>query len=209
MRIQNFVVFEGGDGSGTTTQIDCLKKRFEADSALPRLYATFEPTGGPIGNLIRLALKGDITLQPETLARLFAADRNEHLYGSAGIMEHHRQGSLVVSDRYALSSLVYQGLTCGRELPRELNASFPVPELLLFFDIEPETACRRMQNRSVKEIYEYLDFQIQVRERYKSLLPWYERNGTAVAVIDGAMPQEEVTEAVWRELQNLPILKSL
>ncbi|MDR2534954.1 MAG: dTMP kinase [Treponema sp.] len=208
MRVQNFVVFEGGDGSGTTTQLNLLRNRFEADLHLPRLYATFEPTDGPIGRLIRGALKREITLHPGTLARLFVADRNEHLYAPSGVLDRTAQGELVISDRYVLSSLVYQGITCGKALPWELNASFPFPEALFFFNIDPETACQRIEQRTVKEIYEYLDFQAQVQERYKVLLPWYEGEGVKVVMIDADKSLEEVAEAVWRELKNLPIVKT-
>ncbi|MDR0568901.1 MAG: dTMP kinase [Spirochaetaceae bacterium] len=209
MLIPNFVVFEGGDGSGTTTQLERLRNRFSAGLFLPGFHATFEPTDGPIGRLIRQALKGEFFLRPESLARLFAADRCEHLYGPSGVLERTQRGEIVVSDRYVLSSLVYQGITCGEELPQTLNASFPVPEALFFFDIDPQTACRRIADRAGKEIYEYLDFQIHVREEYKKLLPCYAKAGVRVAVIDASQSQEEVSEAVWRELQTLPIFKTV
>lgn len=209
MVIQNFVVFEGGDGSGTTTQLRLLQDRFAKEKTTLRLYTTFEPTDGPIGRLIRSALKGAIPLQSETLARLFAADRNEHLYAPGGILERCNQGELVVSDRYVLSSLVYQGIDCGEELPQALNAQFPVPAVLFFFDVDPAIALKRMENRPVKEIYEYLGFQIQVRELYKALLPWYERQGVQVEIIDAGKEPEEVGERLWRTLENMPILRSL
>jgi dTMP kinase len=207
MPIRNFVVFEGGDGSGTSTQLALVRNRFASEPLLPRFYGSCEPTGGPIGRLIRLALKEEIVLLPETLARLFAADRTEHLYAPDGILSRAAQGGLVISDRYVLSSLVYQGITCGTDLPRELNASFPAPEVLFFFDVDPEIACRRIENRPVKDIYEYADFQSQVRERYKALLPWYAAAGVRIEIIDAALPPEETAEIVWKELQKLPILK--
>jgi dTMP kinase len=227
--IPGFVVFEGGDGSGTTTQLGLLRDRFGgaeppapprdwrraetvADSppgaylALPPLHTTCEPTEGPVGRLIRGGLRGEIPLLPETLARLFAADRGEHLGGPGGVLERCRRGELVVSDRYVPSSLVYQGLSCGEELPEALNAAFPLPEALLFFDLDPETAQRRMAARPVREIYETLEFQRRVRDRYRALLPRYEAAGVRVTVIDAAKSPPEVAEAVWRALEKLPIL---
>jgi dTMP kinase len=206
--IQNFAVFEGGDGSGTSTQLEELRSRFsENSSSLPPFYGTFEPTKGPIGALIRRALSGESPIRAETLAGLFAADRNEHIYGEGGILEHCGRGELVVSDRFTLSSLVYQGITCGNELPKQLNAGFPVPELLVFFDLDPDIALKRMEGRSSRDIYEYRDFQIRVREGYKALLPWYEEQGVRIAVIDASRPQEEVFREVWSILQNLSIFK--
>ncbi|MDR3115834.1 MAG: dTMP kinase [Treponema sp.] len=209
MILKNFAVFEGGDGSGTTTQLGLLRNRFAspAVSGLPPLYATWEPTDGPIGGLLRSALKGEIPLKRETLATLFAADRNEHVYASGGIVERSTRGELVISDRYVLSSLVYQGIDCGEELVRRLNERFPLPELLFFFDIDGEQAVTRMEGRRVKEIYEYLDFQIQVRERYRALLPWYAREGVRVEIIDASQEPQAVAEEIWRALRNMPIVK--
>ena len=86
--LKNFVVFEGCDGSGTTTQIGILGDFFRRNVSrlsLPPLYTTFEPTNGSIGTLIRSALRGEVSFAPKTIALLFAADRNEHVYGSGGI----------------------------------------------------------------------------------------------------------------------------
>jgi dTMP kinase len=204
--LSNFAVFEGLDGSGTTTQLTLLKNRFDREgTSLPPLYNTFEPTEGNIGRLIRLGLRGEIPLLPSTIAMLFAADRNEHLYGPGGIAERCSRGELVVSDRYTLTSLVYQGITCGEEYPALLNRDFPAPEALFFFDLDPETAQKRMEGRGVKEIYEYLDFQKQVRERYLALLPVLQAEGVRVARINAAMDREKVAEEVWRALEKMPI----
>jgi dTMP kinase len=208
--IQNFTVLEGGDGSGTSTQMDLIRRRFNAPGVLlPLLYTTCEPSDGPIGILIRETLGGKLSLRGETLARLFAADRHEHLYGEGGIVERTQRGELVISDRYVLSSLVYQGITCGEELPRALNAGFPLPEALLYFDIDPEIALKRLEKRPSRDIYEYLDFQRAVRERYRALLPWYADQGVRVNRIDASVSQEETAEAVWRVLENLPIVKGI
>ena len=207
--LRNFVVFEGCDGSGTTTQLSILEDFFLQNRnrlSLPSLYRTFEPTNGSIGKIIRSVLQKELTLLPETTAMLFAADRNEHLYGSNGLAERCGRGELAVSDRYVPSSLVYQGLLCGEELPAKLNRDFPGPELLIFLDISPETAQQRMSGRDVKEIYEYLDFQIRVRERYKNLLPQFAEQGVKVEIIDASPPIKDVAAEVWRAIQKLPII---
>jgi dTMP kinase len=204
--LRNFAVFEGGDGSGTTTQLALLAQRLNHGDG-PAFFPTCEPTGGPAGGLIRSALKKEITLLPETLARLFAADRGEHLYGPAGLVERCGRGALAVSDRYLLSSLVYQGIECGDSLPRILNDPFPGPELLLFFDLDPRTALERMRSRGRLEIYEYLEFQQKVREKYLSLLDETEKSGVRVAVINAEGSPEEVAAAVWREIEKMPIVR--
>jgi dTMP kinase len=212
--IMNFVILEGGDGSGTTTQLELLRRRFASGgggagkppAAFPALFATAEPTSGPVGSLVRSALKGEIKLRGETLARLFAADRGEHLHGPGGVLERAGRGELVVSDRYVPSSLVYQGLECGEDLPRALNGLFPAPELILFFDLDPAAASERIKNRPNREIYEYLDFQIRVRERYRALLPEFAGQGSRVDTIDAARSPEEVSRAVWGAILKMPIM---
>ena len=203
--ISNFLVFEGGDGSGTTTQLSLLAERLKTGK-IP-FFPTFEPTDGIIGKVIRSALKKEITLKPQTLAYLFAADRNEHLYGSDGILEHTRKGFLTVSDRYVLSSLVYQGIECGDKLPDILNSGFGIPEITIFLDIEPEIALTRMKGRTSLEIYEYREFQEKVREKYKSLIEIYRAAGAKVEIIDASKTAQEVADQVWSIISVMPIFK--
>jgi dTMP kinase len=204
--LKNFAVFEGLDGSGTTTQLNMLESFFlENRHSLPPFYKTFEPTNGSIGALIRSCLKKELILSPKSMALLFAADRNEHLYGEGGIVERTRRGELVVSDRYLYSSLVYQGITCGEELPILLNRDFPTPELLLFFDVDGETAEKRLSTREQKEIFEFLDFQIEASKRYKTLLSQLSVQGAGIAIIDASLPAEEVFREVWSHIEKMPI----
>ena len=206
--LHNFAVFEGGDGSGTSTQLFTLKQKFINNSHnLPVFHPTSEPTEGAVGLLIRSALKKELSLRPDTLALLFAADRNEHIFAPGGILERCKHGELVVCDRYTLSSLVYQGIECGEDLPRSLNSSFPAPELLLFFDIDPQIALDRLNQRPSLDIYEHLGFQKKVRERYHSLLDVYQNAGVRVEIINAVQNVEKVAEDVWRALSKMPIFE--
>jgi dTMP kinase len=205
--IPNFAVFEGGDGSGTTTQLSMLSERLKKKGS-PCFFSTFEPTNGQTGKIIRAALTKEAPLTPQTLAFLFAADRNEHIYGLDGVLEHANRGELVISDRYVLSSLVYQGIECGDELPSSLNSRFPAPETLIFLDLEPEIALERMKNRSSLEIYEYFDFQVKVREKYKSLLGMYSASGVRVETVDASKTANEVADKVWSIVSQMPIFNT-
>ena len=206
--IKNFVVFEGLDGSGTTTQLNILESFFlDNRLSLPPFYKTFEPTDGCIGTIIRSGLRKKEVFCPKTLALLFAADRNEHIFGPGGIVERCKRGELVVSDRYVPSSLVYQGISCGDELPFLLNKDFPGPELLIFFDINPETAEKRLAQREFKEIYETLNFQIQVRQRYKNLLPKLTDQGTRIEILDASLPPEKIAQKVLEAVKKMPIFE--
>jgi dTMP kinase len=202
--IPNFVVFEGGDGSGTTTQLSLLSERLK-NTDKPVFFPTFEPTDGQIGKIIRSALKKELILKPQTLAMLFSADRNEHLNGQDGILARANRGELVVSDRYVMSSLVYQGIECGDELPFALNSPFAAPELTLFFDIDPKIAVNRMSKRGSLEIYEYLEFQEKVRQKYKSAVESYRKAGAKVEIIDSSKSIEEVADKVWSIIREMPI----
>jgi len=204
--ISNFAALEGGDGSGTTTQMSMLTERLK-NSQKPIFFPTFEPTDREIGKMLRAVLKKEITVLPRTLAMLFAADRNEHLYGPDGILHRAKKGELVVSDRYVLSSLVYQGIECGDELPKALNSPFPAPEITIFLDIKPEIALERMKNRDTVEIYEYLDFQKKVYEKYLSVLETYGKAGGKVEIIDASKAPSEVADRVWSIITQMPIFK--
>lgn len=205
MILKNFVVFEGIDGAGTSTQINALKARPEAD----RFFFTTEPTDSPTGKFLRTMLKGDVTLDPRTSAYLFAADRAEHLWGTSGtncgIERLCSQGKIVVSDRYLFSSLTYQSVSCGEKLPRLLNSPFPLPQLLFFFRINPETSLKRVDGRGEREIYEKLDFLTATEERYEKLMGEYSSKDTGMKIItlDASKTKEEVSDVIWAELKNL------
>ncbi|MBQ0051454.1 MAG: dTMP kinase [Treponema sp.] len=202
MILKNFVVFEGIDGAGTSTQIKILQARNDAE----RFFFTTEPTDSETGKFLRKMLKGDVKLDPRTSAFLFAADRNEHLYGNSGtncgIVEKASSGKIVVSDRYLFSSLTYQSVTCGEELPRMLNSTFPLPEILFFFEIDPEISLQRVDSRGDREIYEEVEFLRQTEERYKKVVDEYEKLNTGMRIvrIDASKPIEEVSAIIAREL---------
>lgn len=208
MILGNFCVFEGIDGTGTTTQIRELERRCR-EAAIPSWF-TCEPTGNEIGRLIRKVLSGDIQVKPDTMTRLFAADRGEHLWGSGGISEHLKAGEIVVSDRYFFSSIAYQGAAGDSELPMKANADFPLPELLFFFDLDSDSAMNRVEVRGGKlEIYEKREFQKRVRDRYHEILPLFASRETQMRIvyIEASLPIEEISEIIWSEIQKLSIFK--
>ncbi|MBP7264411.1 MAG: dTMP kinase [Spirochaetia bacterium] len=193
--LTGFVVFEGIDGSGTSTQLRVLDARLSG-LGIPHTVSA-EPTDGPIGKLIRDALAGRTPLLPETVARLFAADRDEHLRSTGGILDTLAQGGLAISDRYIFSSLAYQGLTCGRDFPRFQNAAFPLPELVVYFDVRTDTSMSRMAGRHALDIYENRDFQDRVADEYRAVLDSYASSGVAIVRVDASLPVDLVSEAVW------------
>ncbi len=203
--LPGLIVFEGLDGSGTTTQLSLLKDRLK-DNGIPH-HLTFEPSESAVGLLIRRILSGELNYTRKTLARLFAADREEHLFGAGGMLERSRAGELVICDRYILSSLAYQGNELGLETVWEYNKTFPLPEILIFLDVQPEDGHRRYSNRERLEIYEKLDLQSQIRQRYFGFFESVKKSGVDLYIIDSTREISEIAADIWRIISQHPISK--
>lgn len=199
--LQRFVVIEGIDGAGTTTQLNLLGTRFTQHGCAH--VATAEPTDSPIGQLIRRYLGGDLHCHPGTLARLFAADRFNHLFDPEnGIKRHLDDGAWVLNDRYIFSSLAYQGTLWDYERVHELNREFPLPEYLFFINTPSEIGSKRRNSRSHKEIYEQDSIQSKVYDGYLRILEEYKNTGMHIHVIDGALSENEIHEILWQVLKT-------
>jgi dTMP kinase len=199
--LRRFVVFEGLDGAGTTTQLRLLGSALDR-AGLPH-FITCEPTSYATGRLVRQVLKGEVGARPETLARLFSADRHEHLYGPEGIVERLGRGELVVCDRYIFSSLAYQGVSCGPELPRLLNEAFPLPELVVFFDLPSAVAMGRVERRPEREIFETRPMQERVRDAYEATLGEYSGTGMRILRVDASATVQDVSRAIAAAIGEL------
>ena len=202
MVLKNFIVFEGIDGAGTSTQI---KKIVESN---PEKYiATAEPTGLPTGKFLRRMLGGEFQVDEKTNAYLFAADRCEHIFGKGGVKELCESGKIVVSDRYFFSSLAYQSVSCGLELPMLLNSQFPLPEYLFFFEINPEISLGRVNARNEhKEIYENIEAQKKIAALYEKVISMYEsdpakREEMKIIRIDATKSIEEISNLILQYLE--------
>ncbi len=207
--ISSFIVFEGIDGSGKSTQLKLLEDKISSTEA----FFTAEPTNLHTGKFLRSILKGEVEAHPTTVVHLFAADRAEHLYGKEGIIETCNNGKLCVCDRYLFSNLAYQGVTCGEELPAKLNDNFPLPELVIYFDIDPKESLKRAQSRGEAEIYEKLDFLESTHSEYEKVFKHYEEmiakklTTMKIVRIDASQSQEKISEIVWFHVEH--IIKSL
>ena len=203
MILKNFVVFEGIDGAGTSTQL----KRLLAGKYRDRLEVSAEPTESVTGKFLRQVLSGSVKVDARTCAYLFAADRAEHLWGSSSsdclIEQKCSEGKVVISDRFLFSSLAYQGVTCGEELPRVLNGQFPLPEFLFFFKIDPKISLERIQNRDVIEIYEKLDFLQATEKRYEDIIREYQDKNTGmnIIIVDATKSPDEVEKQILSVLE--------
>jgi dTMP kinase len=204
--LKNFLVLEGLDGAGTTTQLKLADERL-AGEGFPH-FSTFEPTDGATGQMIRKILKGEEKTTPWTVALLFSADRWEHIFHTeSGIKAHHERGEIIVCDRYLFSSLAYQSIENDYERVSMLNRDFPLPGQLVFIDTPLELCQQRLSGRNARDIFEKMEFQKKVQANYFRILEEYRHSGMKIHKIDGTLPIEEVEKIIWKIITALPILK--
>jgi dTMP kinase len=200
-----FIVFEGLDGAGTTTQAKLLAERLQKQGRT--VYLAHQPSEGPVGLLTRQILAGRSAtmladgrpgvVDERVMALLFAADRLDHL--GSQIEPRLLRGEDVILDRYTLSSLAYQGASISHEFIQAANRFARRPDLTLFLYVPAAVALERVRSRGAKlERYETAN-QLQAIEReYNRLV------GTLASVvsIDGTRPIPEVTELCFAALQQ-------
>jgi dTMP kinase len=185
-----FIVFEGLDGAGTSTQAQALVNHLQAQNI--NAYLTFEPTNSSIGHFIRQALQDKCTgynqrpLPATALALLFAADRADHWYND--IQPRLAEGSYVICDRYLYSSLAYQGLEHPQDWVSLINAYYPQPDLLFYLHVDADVAAhRRNLRQEVEDLYEKNDLQVKIAQAYNRLFQEIEHQW-----IDGTQSIEKI-----------------
>lgn len=210
-----FVVLEGIDGAGTTTQADLYGKYLRQKKRL--VHVTREPSGGPVGSLLRLVLSRRLTMpsgaHAETMALLFAADRLDHV--ETEVLPLLREGYVVISDRYDLSSILYQAVTAGVEPSagsdvvawiRTLNRYARRPDATVVVDVPPEVAeSRRRARGGSAELFEEAELQARLARAYfraEDVVP-----GDRLIHVDGTAPVESVHAAITSALA--PIVERL
>lgn len=194
-----FIVFEGIDGSGTTTQSKKLAEFFK-NSLGKNVLFTYEPSNGGIGKLIRKYLVTGYNLPPRSMALLFAADRANH-YNNEIKPFLEQENSIVICDRYLLSSYAYQSVSTKDPMwIRDLNRGVPNPDLTIFLDIPTSVAIDRVQKRgSVKELYEDNFFQMEVNLEYKAVVKQYSLNHNVIT-IDATQGINEIHNEIVRTI---------
>ena len=188
-----FIVIEGLDGSGKTTQAKSLTKRLQKTHDA---FCTAEPSQGKIGTFIRKCCLYEKTRLPiEAEALLFAADRIEHMQNE--IAPALAQGKLVICDRYIYSSLAYQGST-GLSLDwiKTINARALEPDFSIFIDVSPEQVLERLQRK--KSVMETLETQQKVRKIYMKFVEKDE-----LILIDGNKPKKIVADELYSKVSSL------
>ena len=200
-----FIVFEGIDGSGKSTQIQNISNRLK-DQDL-KIYTTFEPSDGPVGSLIRQMLSNKIRTDQRTIASLFAADRTDHLTNQKnGIKKKVDDGDIVLCDRYYFSSYAYHAQYIDLDWvihTNSLNAEILRPDLTIFIDVDPDICLKRIkQSRSQFEMYEKIDVMKKVRINYFKAFDIL-KDKEKIAVINGNLGMQEVEDAIFNEINKI------
>jgi len=215
MKEGKFIVIEGIDGAGSTTHAHLLVERLWAVGK-QAVYA-HEPTVGFIGASIRKVLEKRQEPLMESgkhdwraMALLFAADRVQHC---ERIKEHLAAGTWVVSDRYLLSSMAYQGQTADVPMEealiwlRQINQFAIQPFVTFVLQVEPVLAAQRRAARGREpELYETSDLQYKLGKLYKKARDLIPPNHWP-HLIDANGEKDVTAEAIWRKLKDIEALE--
>ena len=189
-----FVTFEGGDGSGKTTQARLLAERLAREGR--DVVVTREPGGTELGERVRELVLHAGHVAPWAEAALFAAARAQHV--AEVIRPALERGATVLCDRYVDSSLAYQGLARGLGLERVLELNLTAVEGLLpdrtfLLVVDADTGARRVGAERDRIEREDDGFRERVEAAYRELA---ERYPERIVVLDGALPETELAELI-------------
>ncbi len=200
--MKQWIVFEGGEGSGKTTLMVVLKRELEERGF--DVLCTREPGGVPIAEDIRAIILDpkNTELDPIAEALLFAAARRQHLVEK--VLPALKKGQMVLMDRFVDSSLAYQGYArgIGVEDVRQIN-EFAIqghrPDMVFLLDLDPQSGLERInanRNRLNRLDLEKVKFHEKVREGYLSLA----KHHASMKVLDAKKSVEELAKEVLEEL---------
>ncbi|MBT3834990.1 dTMP kinase [Candidatus Peribacteria bacterium] len=185
-----FIVFEGPDGSGTSTQVRMFCEKLQEEGK--DVVNTYEPTDGKYGKQIRGELGNGITLSPMELQQLYCEDRSEHV-GNI-IFPALKEGKTVVTDRYSLSTIIYgEASGVSKALLESWNEGFPVPDCIVV-TLPPFDVClERVGRRDEKDAFEKEEFMRKVYAGYEK----YVKENPDVCVIDTSGDKEDSRKNVY------------
>lgn len=206
-----FVVIEGLDGSGSTTQAEILASRLRREAHkfdISNVLRTREPSDGPGGLVIRLGLARRLELDERARTLLFAADRVDHVFNSKGLLSFLRdRGSVAVCERYLLSFLAYQSFDAKVDLDWLLSLSSQViwPNLTIWIDVPAEECLRRIvANRGFhQELYETQGQLESIARHFREAVEKLKNAGFAVQRVDGEGTLRQVADRIRIIVENM------
>lgn len=191
-----FIVFEGLDGSGSTTQAQMLASYIK-EAEKKEVHLTKEPTNYLIGGLIRSWLASDWASSPVCLQLLFTADRAHHL--EKEIIPLLERGAYVISDRYFLSTLAFGAVEISdRQWLKDINRNFLLPDITLLLKVRPKVCMERIAaGRHHFELFEREQTLQKVSKNYDD----FAKDFSHIKVIDGERSPAEVFEEIKKLIQ--------
>jgi len=195
------ITFEGGEGTGKSTQMERLAQWFRDQGR--EVVVTREPGGTPIAEAVRRILL-DPALEPDGMTELFLLEAARHDHVDGLIQPALERGAVVLADRFADSSTVYQGFVrgLGAAVVRQLNimaAGGLEPDLTLLFDLDPDEGLARAHGRNAQEgskdrlDEEPAEFHREIRQAFLRLA---EAVPKRIRVVDAAGSEDEVFDRV-------------
>lgn len=200
-----FIVFEGIDGAGKTTQVELLAKRLGKMGRAVTLTA--EPTGLPSGRALREVLGGKVKKSDCEITLMFTLDRIAHnIDKDCGIEKLLSEGVCVICDRYYYSTLAYQGALVDYGWVKSMNTECPEirhPDICLFLDLTPEESMKRIsRGRESTEIYENTEMLTKVRASFMKVIEDLgERD--KIRIIDASSDIESVSERIFEAVKEV------
>lgn len=199
-----FIVFEGIDGAGKSTQIEKLRQKLVSEGR--KVFITAEPTASVTGGILRDALSGNYKRSASELAAMFLSDRVFHnVNESVGINQALEKGFDVISDRYYYSSFAYQGLDSDIDWVIDMNLNCPdirKPDLCIFLDLDAEKSKSRIDtNRATVEIFEKEEILNKIRGKFFDVFRRLPDEN--IAVIDASGTVDEVAEKISAVVKTL------
>ncbi|MGI9191220.1 MAG: dTMP kinase [Chitinophagaceae bacterium] len=198
-----FIVLEGIDGSGKTTQSRLLEASFNEMGQT--CHRTFEPTDNKIGRIIRSVIQREETVNPETLAALFVADRLDHILdANYGMKAQLAQGRHVVCDRYYFSSYAYHSLDVPMDWVIQSNslcAQLLKPDIIFFIDVDPALSMQRIaNNREQNDLFETQHQLEKIRENYLKAIA-LKKDEEHIVFINGNQNEAAIHADIMRHLE--------
>lgn len=205
--MSRFIVVEGLDGTGKSTQIKLLARYLREKGE--KVFETAEPTSLPSGKLIRRVLSGEVKSSPWSTAALFLADRIQHVTDPEnGINKHLSDGETVLSDRYYYSTFAYQGFETSPEWTQSIHYGCPelrIPDLVLFLTMSPEKCVERITaNRPAEaiEIYENTETLTKISRQFSEVFESI-KDKENIVYIDADGTVEEVAARIRAAVDSL------
>ncbi len=190
-----FIVFEGLDGSGQSTQVALLANRLQKDGL--KVHVTKEPTNNLIGGLIRGALTGEWKTSNHILQLLYAADRGHHL--EREILPALEKGYVVISDRYYFSSIAFGSFNVDVRWLTTINQFYRDPDYAFYIRVNPQTALKRIhKSRFEFELFEKEKELTHIAKAYDKLTKKY----PVLRPINGEQAIEDIHEAIYAECRD-------